>query len=68
MLISSVFYLVLVAVKSILGQDKKEVPTRVCHDIKKSKPRRGPMVSSCTLLLFVYYNFLSFLNQKQLNY
>ena len=26
---------------------------RVCHDIKKSKPRRGPMVSSCTLVLSI---------------
>ena len=24
---------------------------RVCHDIKKSKPWRGPMVSRCTLVL-----------------
>ena len=29
---------------------------RVCHDIKKSKPRRGPMVSSCTLVLSTRIN------------
>ena len=26
--------------------------SRVCHDIKKSKPGRGLMVSSCTLVLY----------------
>ena len=40
------------------GADKHVIAmfTRVCHDIKKSKPRRGPMVSSCTLVLFIRIN------------